>query len=87
MNVTQFQIKKSLQNLLNQQLMGNAIQHSVKAFFLIYIFSVDIWSYSCIDQSPFWSLFFILNTKLHTEETYCYGSERTFPSLIYTEQV
>lgn len=53
MNVTQFQIKKSLQNLLNQQLMGNAIQHSVKAFFLIYIFSVDIWSYSCIDQSPF----------------------------------
>lgn len=33
MNVTQFQIKKSLQNLLNQQLMGNAIQHSVEAFF------------------------------------------------------
>lgn len=48
MKGTQFQIKKSLQNLLNQQLMGNAIQHSVKAFF-----NVGIQSCSYIDQSPF----------------------------------
>lgn len=33
MNVTQFQIKKSLQNFLTQQLMGNAIQHSFRAIF------------------------------------------------------
>jgi len=40
--VTQFQIKKSLQNLLNEQLMGNAIQHSVKAFFKMWIFGATV---------------------------------------------
>ena len=39
MNVTKFQILKSLQNFFNQQLiMGNAVRHSVKAIFLMWIF-------------------------------------------------
>lgn len=38
MTITKIQINKSLQNFFNQQSMGNAIQHSVKAIFKMWTF-------------------------------------------------
>ena len=50
MNVTKFQIKKVYKNFLNQQLiMGNAIQHPVKAIFLHGYLEIELhWSKSTV---------------------------------------
>lgn len=50
MNVTKFQIKKVYKNFLNQQLiMGNAIQHPVKAIFQHGYLEIELhWSKSTV---------------------------------------
>lgn len=50
MNVTKFQIKKVYKNFLNQQLiMGNVIQHPVKAIFQHGYLEIELhWSKSTV---------------------------------------